>query len=319
MFPTRTTAFLAACAGMLLAAPVRPRRLERRVDAAQPSVGRPVAGRDGRRRRRRSSARSSASRSSSAVIYGLYWVLKQVKASRETAASGDGLESVATLPLGPNRSLHLVRAGRELVLLGVAEHGVVADPRLQRGRRRARSGSSTRADRPTSRRRRRADAARPSPAAPRCATSSAACAAARCGREGRRRGNAVQILLLLGGITLVPALLFTVTGFTRILIVLGFIRTGLGTPTAPPNQVLVGIALFLTLFVMPPTFAQIKKDACDPLQQGKITQVQALERAQGPMREFMFNQTRDEGPRAVRRHGEARSARRRAPTSRPTS
>ena len=73
--------------------------------------------------------------------------------------------------------------------------------------------------------------------------------------------NAVQILLLLGGITLVPAALFTITGFTRILIVLGFIRTGLGTPTAPPNQVLVGIALFLTLFVMAPTFNTIKTTA----------------------------------------------------------
>src|SRR3954447_14365117 len=60
-----------------------------------------------------------------AVIYGLYWVLKQVKASRETAATGSGLESVATIPLGPNRALHLVRAGRELVLLGVAEQTVV--------------------------------------------------------------------------------------------------------------------------------------------------------------------------------------------------
>src|SRR6185436_2186783 len=78
----------------------------------------------------------------------------------------------------------------------------------------------------------------------------------------------------------------------QILLVLGFIRSGLGTPTAPPNQVLVGIALFLTLFVMQPTFAQIKKESWDPLQQGKITQVQALDRAQGPMREFMFRQTR---------------------------
>jgi flagellar biosynthetic protein FliP len=105
--------------------------------------------------------------------------------------------------------------------------------------------------------------------------------------------NAIQILLMLGGITLVPALLFTVTGFSRILIVLGFIRTGLGTPTAPPNQVLVGIALFMTLFVMQPTIAEVKKEAWEPLQKGRITQVQALERAQGPMREFMFRQTRD--------------------------
>jgi flagellar protein FliO/FliZ len=58
------------------------------------------------------------------VIYGLYWVLKQVKASREEKASGQGLSAVATLPLGPNRTLQLVRAGRELVLVGVSEHGV---------------------------------------------------------------------------------------------------------------------------------------------------------------------------------------------------
>jgi flagellar biosynthetic protein FliP len=105
-------------------------------------------------------------------------------------------------------------------------------------------------------------------------------------------GNAVQLLILVGGITLVPALLFTVTGFTRILIVLGFIRTGLGTPTAPPNQVLVGIALFLTIFVMAPVFTQIKKDAIDPLQADKISQAEAFNRGQKPLREFMFQQTR---------------------------
>jgi flagellar biosynthetic protein FliP len=110
--------------------------------------------------------------------------------------------------------------------------------------------------------------------------------------EAVESGNAVQILLLLAGVTLVPALLFTVTGFTRILIVLGFIRSGLGTPTAPPNQVLVGIALFLTIFVMAPTFAEVKKEAFDPMQAGKISQTTALKRAEQPMREFMFKQTR---------------------------
>jgi flagellar biosynthesis protein FliP len=104
--------------------------------------------------------------------------------------------------------------------------------------------------------------------------------------------NAVQILLLVGGISLVPAALFVVTGFTRILIVLGFIRQGLGTPTAPPNQVLVGIAVFLTLFVMSPTLKAMKTQAYDPLQKHQITQTQALERAQGPLREFMWKQTR---------------------------
>jgi flagellar biosynthetic protein FliP len=105
-------------------------------------------------------------------------------------------------------------------------------------------------------------------------------------------GNAVQLLLLVGGITLIPALLFTVTGFTRILIVLGFIRSGLGTPTSPPNQVLVGIALFLTLFVMAPTFNAIKHDAIDPLQKKQISQTEALKRGEAPMRDFMFRQTR---------------------------
>jgi flagellar biosynthesis protein FliP len=105
-------------------------------------------------------------------------------------------------------------------------------------------------------------------------------------------GNAVQLLIPIAGITLIPALLFCVTGFTRILIVLGFIRSGLGTPTSPPNQVLVGIALFLTLFVMAPTFNAVKKDAIDPMQKGQITQEQAFKRGQEPLREFMFKQTR---------------------------
>ncbi|MGZ4183503.1 MAG: flagellar type III secretion system pore protein FliP [Solirubrobacteraceae bacterium] len=104
--------------------------------------------------------------------------------------------------------------------------------------------------------------------------------------------NALQILLLIGGISLIPAILFTVTGFTRILIVLGFIRNALGTQSTPPNQVLVGIALFLTLFVMSPTISAIKKDAYEPLQHHQINTTQALQRGQEPLRAFMFKQTR---------------------------
>ena len=76
--------------------------------------------------------------------------------------------------------------------------------------------------------------------------------------------NALQILLLIGGISILPAILFTVTGFTRILIVLSFVRSALGTQNTPPNQVLIGISLFLTLFVMAPTISAIKKDAWEP-------------------------------------------------------
>lgn len=104
--------------------------------------------------------------------------------------------------------------------------------------------------------------------------------------------NALQILVLIGGLSLIPAILFTVTGFTRILIVLGFIRSAMGTQSTPPNQVLVGIALFLTLFVMQPTISAIKKDAWDPLQKHQITMSAAITRGEEPLREFMFRQTR---------------------------
>jgi flagellar biosynthesis protein FliP len=104
--------------------------------------------------------------------------------------------------------------------------------------------------------------------------------------------NALEILLLIGGMSILPAILFTVTGFTRILIVLGFIRQALGTQNTPPNQVLVGISLFLTLFVMAPTISAIKKDAYEPLAHHQISTATALTRGEEPLREFMFKQTR---------------------------
>jgi flagellar biosynthetic protein FliP len=106
--------------------------------------------------------------------------------------------------------------------------------------------------------------------------------------------SAVQVLLLIGALTLIPAALFCLTGFTRILIVLGFIRTAIGTPTAPPNQVLIGISLFLTLFVMAPTFNEIKTTAWDPLENHRINVEQAVERAQEPLRQFMIRQTSED-------------------------
>ncbi len=104
--------------------------------------------------------------------------------------------------------------------------------------------------------------------------------------------NAVEILILVGGLTLIPALLFTVTGFTRIIIVLSFVRSAIGTQAEPPNQVLVGIALFLTLFVMAPTVSAIKRDAWEPLQHHEISVTTAIKDAEEPLREFMFKETR---------------------------
>ncbi|HZQ82115.1 MAG TPA: flagellar type III secretion system pore protein FliP [Gaiellaceae bacterium] len=102
----------------------------------------------------------------------------------------------------------------------------------------------------------------------------------------------VQILVLLTLITLLPGVLFAVTGFTRILIVLGFVRNALGTPTSPPNQILVGIAFFLTLFVMAPTLRAIDNTAVKPYMAHEVSERQALIRGEQPLRTFMFKQTR---------------------------
>ncbi len=105
-------------------------------------------------------------------------------------------------------------------------------------------------------------------------------------------GTPVQILILLSLLTVIPGVLLAVTGFTRILIVLGFVRNALGTPTMPPNQILVGIAFFLTLFVMAPTFHKIDKVAIKPYMHHKIDGRQAILEAEQPLRTFMFKQTR---------------------------
>jgi flagellar biosynthetic protein FliP len=107
---------------------------------------------------------------------------------------------------------------------------------------------------------------------------------------GKGTSTAIQLLVLLTVLALAPSILIMTTGFTRILIVLGFVRNALGTPTMPPNQVLVGLSLFLTIFVMAPTFSAVNKTALQPYQEQKISQQQAIARAQVPVRKFMFRQ-----------------------------
>ena len=105
--------------------------------------------------------------------------------------------------------------------------------------------------------------------------------------------SSVQIVLLFGLLALLPGMLLVMTGFTRILIVLGFVRNALGTQQLPPNQVLVGVALFVSLFVMAPTLHKVDKVAVEPYRAGHIDAHQALVRGMQPMRTFMFKQTRD--------------------------
>lgn len=100
----------------------------------------------------------------------------------------------------------------------------------------------------------------------------------------------LEALLLVTLLALAPSILIMMTSFTRIIIVLSFLRNALGTQQSPPNQVLIGLALFLTLFVMWPTFTQVNETAYQPYRQGEITQEVALERAVVPMKEFMVRQ-----------------------------
>ena len=101
----------------------------------------------------------------------------------------------------------------------------------------------------------------------------------------------IRMFLVLTVLSLAPSILIMLTSFTRIIIVLHFVRTAIGTQTAPPNQVLVGLALFLTLFIMWPTFSEINEKAIKPLDEGTITQQEAIQAAEEPFREFMYGQT----------------------------
>lgn len=104
--------------------------------------------------------------------------------------------------------------------------------------------------------------------------------------------GSVQILLVLTLISLAPSLLIMLTSFTRIIIVLHFTRAALNTQTAPPNQVLIGMALFLTIFIMTPVFNQINEEAIQPFNKGEISQDVAIEKGMEPLREFMYGQTK---------------------------
>ena len=103
----------------------------------------------------------------------------------------------------------------------------------------------------------------------------------------------LKILAILTILSLLPAIVLTMTSFTRVIIVLGFVRQGLSMQQTPPTQVLVGLALFLTGFTMAPVFSAIMRDAYEPYSRGAIGDAQALERASGPLRSFMLHQTRE--------------------------
>ncbi|MFC4812374.1 flagellar type III secretion system pore protein FliP [Paenibacillus sp. GCM10023250] len=114
------------------------------------------------------------------------------------------------------------------------------------------------------------------------------------GESGESPGtSALSLLLIITVLSVAPGILVLMTSFTRIVIVLGFVRTSLGTQSMPPNQVLVGLAMFLTFFIMSPTLGAMNDVALQPYLKGELTQTQALAKAADPMKKFMFNQTRE--------------------------
>lgn len=106
--------------------------------------------------------------------------------------------------------------------------------------------------------------------------------------------TSVKLLLLLTVLTIAPSILIMLTSFTRIVIVLSFVRTGLGTQQTPPNQVIIGLSLFMTFFIMAPTFSQVNDEALKPLFNNEINLEEAYSKAVVPFKEFMSKYTRQE-------------------------
>ena len=103
----------------------------------------------------------------------------------------------------------------------------------------------------------------------------------------------LKILLILTALALLPAIILTTTSFVRTVVVLSFVRQGVGTPQTPPSQVVIGLALFLSLFIMSPVLDEMKRVAFDPYVAGDLTDVQALEKGVAPLKRFMLRQTRE--------------------------
>jgi flagellar biosynthetic protein FliP len=111
-------------------------------------------------------------------------------------------------------------------------------------------------------------------------------------KDGAVPSQSIVIILLLTLLSVAPALLIMLTSFTRIVVVLSLTRNALGLQAIPPNQVVVGLALFLSLFMMTPTLKTLNEEALQPFMKGKIEQGQALKNAEAPIRKFMMKQTR---------------------------
>ncbi len=133
-------------------------------------------------------------------------------------------------------------------------------------------------------------------ATPGASSSSAAPFRLNIGLEGNGQNAdvsvAIQIVIVMTLLSVAPSIVLLMTSFTRIVIVLGFVRTALGTPSAPSNQIIVGLSLFLTFFLMGPVVDRVNNEALRPYLDGKMTSVEAIDKASVPLKQFMLKQTR---------------------------
>ena len=246
-------------------------------------------------------------------------------ARRFGSRRSDRIQVLADMPLGQKERCVLVRVGDTDILIGVAPGRVNtlhvfpagANTRQAAGRAPAATTRLPRlqgaADAEPGQMRSASDSALPAllmlPAPlllrrsrlrPTRASRRSPCTTAPGG--GQTYSLTLQVLILMTALTLLPAILLMMTAFTRIVIVLAILRQALGAGQTPPNQVLVGLSLFLTLFVMAPVIDKINTEAVQPYMAGTIDATAALERAIVPLKSFMLEQTRETRHRDVRAH-----------------
>ncbi len=248
-----------------------------------------------------------------ALGLGLYLLRRMVPGAR-AQGTAIPLEVLRRISTGPKHGVALLRVGERVLVLSVADEGSRLLTELEGEEREAALNPAPAPSFAPALRRARAlrwlplallllaPIAAPAQAAPHrggAATAVAAPVAPRVsltigqGADQLQLSGAVGIVVFMGAMTLLPAVFLLMTSFTRIVIVLHFVRTAIGTQTAPPGQLLVALAVLLTGVVMQPVMTRANDDALQPYLNGQITQVDAYQKALTPLREFMLANTRE--------------------------
>ncbi|GAB6183153.1 flagellar type III secretion system pore protein FliP [Thermodesulfovibrio hydrogeniphilus] len=220
------------------------------------------------------------------VIAVLYFVLRMMK-GKITAGSGF-IRMLYYQPIGYKKGIGVVKAFDEYYLLGITENGINLITKLD-----AEKIETIFEKEPEEKKSKLQKIFKGSLFSLFLLFPSFSYAAPQAGGGLFGFSSAVDLLVFITLLSFLPAVLIMMTSFTRIVIVLSLLRQALGTPTVPPNQVIIGLALFLTLFIMSPTVDRVYNEAYIPLSKKEITMEEAISRASVPFKEFMLKQTRE--------------------------